>query len=307
MSSILAILFSAALTYAISGFIGLLLNICLLVMIFRERKNISPFHQTLFSLTFANFVSDVCFAVLGTVYTYHLKTKIWTFRSVLLLGNMHLANRYLISVSFFHIIFIAIQRFVAVQFPFRFRRMFTTKLVLASIIFIWIISPTLTTIDYFVIHIKNHTDIILSHLIFIFGLALILLYPWILFRLIKQRRIACELANNNATGPDNSLKLFFNCLGITVAFLCLTFPFAISVVGGKLLANVRLLFSSFIAMKTVTDPLMYFFITKCCALLLRQRNERNVKNAGNHTEGGKVNTASSLAQSKEHAQMTAAL
>ena len=303
MDSAFAILYSSSLICAVCGFIGFVANLCLFVMIFRERKDMTTFNQTLLSLTVANFASDVCFAVLGTVYTYHLTTKIWTLRSALLLINMHLANRYLISISLFHIIFIAIQRFIAVQFPFSFRRIFTTKIVLASIIFTWIISSTLTTIDCFVIYNKDHADIILSHLIFIFGLALILLYLWILVHLLKQRRIASELTNNNAAGSENSFKLFFNCLGITLVFLCLTFPFAISAVGGQVLLKVRLLFLSFIAVKTVTDPLMYFFITKICALVLRQRQQHNIKQTGNRKGKGRVgNAASSLPQNEGNVQ-----
>ena len=277
MTDITVIVLEFSFNYAIFGFAGFIANAALLIMLFRARKSESLFNKTLASLAVANLISDVCFAVSGTLFTYQTLAKIWEFENMLILVRLQFANRAFIAVSLSHIVFIAVQRFVAVYFPFRFKRIFTTKLTWMILVLIWALPLAATVLFHYVIRSDNDPDVPVAYSIILLGVILTICYTFILIRLIIQRKLtsAMTINNNPTSDTKHKFKLFFNSIGVTFLFLILMLPFAISTLEADILGKWRMLFSSFIAIKTLVDPTVYFFIARCsqCSWT-KKRNEQ---------------------------------
>ena len=287
IQSLQSIGLASSLNYAIFGFAGMIANAALLVALFRIRKEKSPFNKTLASLAVANFISDVFFAINGTMFSYDITAGNYKFERWNNVSHLLSFNNGAIAVALSHIVFIAIQRFVAVHFPLRFRRIFTTKLSSFYISLTWIAATALILIFWFV-DAKNivSKDILASYSILIFGFILIVCYTWILTTLRIRRRISRRLGRrDNATSDTfHCLNLLLNSVGVTLLFLILVCPYAISSLKGDNFI-LRQLLSSLIPIRTVTDPMIYFFISLCikCPRHLEVQN-RNANNLPNELE-----------------------
>ena len=253
------------LNFSVCGFAGLIANAAVLLKLYRTRKENTVFNKTLASLSVANIISDACFAVTGTMFAYQFSSKRINFKNFYVLLSLHYANRYATGIALSHIMFIAIQRLVAVLYPFRFRRIFTTKVAWIIILLTWIVGPICTSLYHFVFKVRGDPDLPLSYSIIIIGTIIFFCYALILHLLIKRRRLSKRLTNNNEAQSDTSynFNIFFNSLGVTLLFILFTFPFAIFVLAGSSHDGLRVLFASFLAFKTITDPGVYFFVAKC--------------------------------------------
>ena len=258
----------ASLNYTIFGFVGLFTNIALLVMLFRLRKETTPFTRTLISLAIANITSDVFFVTIGIVFALDSVKDTLDLREWSFFYNMVYINRGLVMIALSHVILIAIQRFVAVQFPIRFKRVLTTRVILVMLCFCWLVPVALSLPAFFDVK-ENNEDRILSYCFLTFGFILIVCYSWILNTLRIQHRLSRTMrsSNNSSSNKKQNLKLLLNSVGVTVLFITLVSPYAVSSLKGED-TNRRYLLSSLIVVRTVVDPLVYFFVSLCHHSLL---------------------------------------
>ena len=263
MVSTTAIIWVFCINYTICGLFGLIANSALLLKLYRKRKESTVFNRTLASLSISNIISDICFLVSGCIFVYHfifqkaLVDKI----IVYVLEN---ANRFAMCVSFSHIIFITIQRLAAISFPFRFRRVFTTRVVCIILVLIWIEGFAAVSLYQFLLRVDRDPDKQLSLFTIIVGSIFLISYVWIFYRLLKRGRISKTLSESNHAHSDTSNNiLFINSLGLTLMFIVFMFPYAIFVLSGSTMSEIRMLFSSLLVFKTICDPLVYFFIARC--------------------------------------------
>ena len=272
---------ASSLNYAIFGIAGMIANATLLVALFRTRNEAPPYNKTLASLAIANFISDVFFATIGTMFSYDIKTGNLPFQQWEDTFELLFINKGIIIIALSHIVFIAIQRFIAVHFPFRFRRIFTTKLTWFYISLTWLIAISIFLLSW---HIDSNNifakDRLVSYTILVFVFTLIVCYTWILISLRIQRRVSRQLrSSNNATSDtEHSMKLLLNSVGVTLLFLILVCPYAISSLKGDNFI-MRYLLSSLVPVRTVIDPLVYFFISICIkcsrSVVVQKKNDNN--------------------------------
>ena len=290
--------FIASLNYAIFGFAGLITNMALLVVLFRIRNEKTPFTRTLASLAIANITSDVCFATFGIVFALDSVKDTLDFSEWSFFYNMIHINRGFVMIALSHVILIAIQRFVAVQFPFHFKRVLTTRVILIMLCLCWLIPIALLLPAFFDVKEYNE-DRILSYSFLTLGFALVFCYTWILNTLRIQYRLSRTMRNinNSSSNKKQNLKLLLNSVGVTVLFITLVSPFAVSTLTGEDEIR-RYLLSSLIVVRTVVDPLVYFVVSLCgtCSrcLPMREREQEVPKinpresNPCNHSSGLKV-------------------
>ena len=265
MVSTTAFMWVLCINYTTCGIFGFIANSAVLVKLYRKRKESTVFNKTLASLSISNIISDICFSVSGCIFAYYFlfqKKPVDKIDVVFVLQN---TTRFAMCVSISHITFITIQRLAAISFPFRFRRVFTTKVVCIILVLIWIGGFAIVSLYQFVFRIDRDPDAQLSLFIIIVGSILLVSYVWIFDRLLKRGRISKTLSESNRAHSDNgnNIKLFINSLGLTLMFIVFMFPYAIFVLSGRTMDEIRMLFSSFLVFKTICDPLVYFFIAKC--------------------------------------------
>ena len=285
--TVLIILYFYLFIFAIFGFIGFIVNAIQIVLMFCKREKKTVFDITLISLSLTNAASAACFGAFGTILTYHTLNLYWTVKAIITYFHLRSVSDYCITISLFHIIFIAIQRFVAVTFPLRFKAFITKKITLVVLILIWIVCGTMMILDRCVFTFTKRR-MALAYLIFICGVSLAVLYCFVFYKVLKQRR-AMQNVTSHVANTSNSYKLLFNSIGVTVVFIILTFPYAANVLDGYKLHDVYAgLFASFLAIKTVFDPMIYFFINRCrrCRCTRAARNVEPIP--GTH---GNLNTA----------------
>ena len=261
---------AGSLNYAMFGFIGVIANVALLVSLFRTRKDNPPFNKTLASLGVANFISGVFFAMTGTIFSYSNTTGKLKLEQERKYFKLLFFTKGIIMIALSHIVFIAMQRFIAVNFPLHSRRLFTTKLTWLYISLTWLIAIAIFLLSWLVDG-KDvlEKDRLVPYAILIFGFVLIVCYASILISLRFQNRISGH--------TRHSMRLLLNSVGVTLLFLILVCPYAISSLKGDD-AYLRYLVSSLIPFRTVIDPLIYFFVSFCCKrskrLAVQRRDEK---------------------------------
>ncbi len=268
----LAIYLSAIFIFAIFGFIGFIVNSIQIALMFCKREKKTVFDITLISLALSNVTIAICFGAFGTLLAHYGLHLLGTFKVLMTYFQLRFVSDYCIMISLFHIIFIAIQRFVAVTFPLRFKVLVTKKVTFVVLIIIWLVCGTMMILDHFVIKsTKRRTA--LAYLIITCGVSLTVLYCFVFYKVLKQRG-AMQYVTSHAANTSHSYKLLFNSIGVTAVFILLTFPYAASVLENDKLLRYIGLFSSFLAMKTLFDPLIYFFINRChgCKCTVVARN-----------------------------------
>ena len=266
-----AVVWVFCINYTACGLIGFAANSAVLVKLYQKRKENTVFNKTLASLSTTNTISDICFLVSGCMFIYHFVSNQISIENINILNVLQYVNRYATCISFLHVVFITVQRLAAITFPFRFKRLFTTKVVYVIIILIWITGIAIVSIYHFALTVDGDPDAALSYSIVITGAIMFFSYAWIFYLLVKRGRVSKQLTNNNSTRSDaNNLKIFVNSLGLTLLFFACMFPSAILILLGSKASKLRILFASFLVFKTVCDPLMYFFTTKCS---FRQRRK----------------------------------
>ena len=269
MISMNAVVWVFCINYTACGLLGFAANSAVLVKLYQKRKESTVFNKTLASLSITNTISDICFLVSGCILIYYFVSNQISIESIQVFIVLQYINRYATCISFLHVVFITVQRFAAITFPFRFKRVFTTKVVYIILILIWIAGLAIVSIYHFVFTVDGDPDAALSYSIVITGAIMLFSYAWIFYLLVKRGRMSKQL-NTSTRSDANNLKIFINSLGLTLLFFVCMFPSAILILSGSKGTKLRILFASFLVFKTVCDPLMYFFATKCS---LRQRRQ----------------------------------
>ena len=119
----------------------MLANILLISILRKDKKKKTVFLTTIFSLGIADLLVSLVLAYSG-LYFLCQELKIFAESQeffVIFLANLIFCQ----TSSFFHVLFISTERFMAVFYPLRFRRVFTRKKCIAVLAVIWIASlPT---------------------------------------------------------------------------------------------------------------------------------------------------------------------
>ena len=251
------------------SFIIVTLNITEIVLILR-RKNRKAFDKFLLSLA----VSDILVAL--SVASFRIADLI-TSNTVSWLIGQNYVNILLLSItfSFFNLIAITADRFLAVRFPIKHRILSTEWRVNAVIVTIWSLSIIFVTIlSAIQFRWKDQIELVLniaSGFILLFGVVMIMVYINI-FHLICKRRIPSKnRMGEESKGLNRRLSVFpkgANTIErgviltgaiVTVSFIICTYPFAFNFLITQSSKKISVAFNILVVLNSLLNPLIYFF------------------------------------------------
>ena len=248
------------------GFAGFITNVLEAVLICYTRKHKTIFGMTLLSLCVGDFLSSFSFFIVGLTRLIEYDGPLFVYiipntKFAKIYQGGHGALFFCMGTSFFHITIIAVQRFFAVFWPFRYKSSFRYKHCLILLISVWVLFFAMGVIGYFYIHIIWYATYIMS--ITVSGL-LILSYTAIVIKNhhADQKRIALVRGierNQKLKRQRSTRKIIHVSIAVTVAFLICTFPHAIFYLFLQLEMTIYHTVNSVISTNPFLDSVIYFF------------------------------------------------
>jgi len=258
-----AVLLVFCASYTVLGLVALLANSAALLDLQRTKKENAVLDHTWTNIFSANIMSDMCFLASGSLFAYHTVSNQISNEYINFLILLQFSSRYASCISFLHVVFMAIQRLVSARFPTsRFKCILTTKLATFISILIWIAGFAIVSIYYFILANDGNPDAPISKSSFFTGAVMLLSYVWVFFYLANGGRVSKQFTNSIQTQTDdnNNMKIFVNSLGLALLLIVFMIPCPKLVLSGRNDSEVRILFASFLTLKTVCDPSLYFYI-----------------------------------------------
>lgn len=252
------------------GITGFVLNLTQAASIIRKKKIQSAFEVTLLSLS----VADITVSLITTIYY----VKFLLFINQAIDGRFIPEFIYLNGIAFYlsltssllHVCFIALQRLVAVLFPFQFHRHFTRNYSFCVLGLIWLVSGS-----YIVLMVLKYYRVyeVLSYVVIICSVILILAYSLICKRVSKR----VDFSITRITAQQNR-SVILHSFCITVAFVICNLPFAVDVLNGFAVSKVfRNIAEWLLHLNVLVDPVIYFMfdrfkmkLANCCLCFARR-------------------------------------
>ena len=231
------------------GICGIAANSLLFFYILREKRKLTVFLLTVFSLSIADFSVSLLLTYSGV---YLLLEEIEFFaKSDLFLRIFLQSLAFCQLASYFHVLFISAERLFAVFQPLRFQRYFTRAKCRAVLVIIWVGSLAMSFVDIYNLHFLYQCITLAS------AVVLVCIYTSICIKIIRQSKSftgqISERRNRCCT------KVSIHSLFIAMSFLICNIPYAFSTTFSSLLASVgRLL----IVCNVVMNPMVYFLFAR---------------------------------------------
>ncbi len=204
-----------------TGLLGFGSNIVQLVLICRDsrRKN-SVFYQALLSLNIADLFASVLFLSQGLIYLLHNFSIIDSSSFNLIRRLLLAATIFSVTASFTHVIFIAVQRAIAVALPLKAKRLITKSRCRVVLILIWVVSIAPALSVYFYVK----TKVVIFYLAMIACFVLIIVYSGISYKTIKRRNTRNESEEMQRRRLRTEKGLFLHSVAVTVIFVICNSP-----------------------------------------------------------------------------------
>ena len=222
----------------ISAF-GILLNGSEVIILLYEKRTKVPFDISLLSLAFSDLIVSFCliayFLQLPDLFEQIFRHLIFT------LGFL----------SALHLMFIAIQRLIAVRLPFKAAILLTRKRCFIVVASLWIASLTISL----PIILRNDTYYrVYLCTPLVFGCFILILYTALNFNMLTRRPISSTRPNKE----NQNLHVAIYSTVIVLLFLICTFPYTILLMENTYTPTVpRYAFYLYI-LQLVFDPILYF-------------------------------------------------
>ena len=229
-------------------------NAIQMVFTCKTKKNLTAFDKTVVSLSCADAVSAIFFALYGVARILHIKE----IAGVNFVWYASIGLNFSVVASFNHIIFIALQRFFAVLFPLNIKSIITKcrfNLFLALTWFsagLYGILSAVTRMDVLAVN---------SYVTLVSGVALIILYVGISYTTSKRDQI-CKNVRYQATRVRNRAVLIHSLL-VTVGFVVCFYPFAITYLFISYDFTAVVVSDLLVMFNTFLDVIIYFYIRIC--------------------------------------------
>ena len=244
----------------VAGGIGLILSSFQLSHLLRNSQ-LTVFNRTLLSLGISDLLSCLSFISNGIANALKSRPGIaYTLTSM---------NVFIVG-SVFHMIFIGIQRLVAVKTPLKVNLIFNSTRCTISLALLWVAAST-----YGIVVSRIFTDyapIANSLSVFTTGVTLLTLYAGIACKIKQRNRPICR-GTQSKRNKQNRL-VFLHSLLVTFAFICSYFPFAIEKLFLSSFLLSRFIFDTLMAMNPIINPCIYFYVQ----LYRRKRPQITVRN-----------------------------
>ena len=148
-----------------------------------------------------------------------------------------------------HLMSIAVQRLIAVKYPFQCKRYLTQRRCIMVLAFIWLLSLNLP----WVLRLINHAKISFSSS-FICAPTLVLSYAYITFRMVRRKNIAATSSNSGGT------VIWFS-LAITLTFLICKLPAVVLYLTMNFSTEFFAVFCLY-WLNSLFDPILYFLFNE---------------------------------------------
>ncbi len=252
-----SILTAGACIFTTSGTLGFIANLVQMVLICRDKKQTSAvFGIILLSLSVSDLIVSSVLLYRGVVYllTYLVTKDLDWFARLETPSNT--AIFFSFSSSFFHIIFIAAIRVIALLFPLRVRQIVTRSKCLIILALVWLSSVGLLLFSHFVV------GLLLAPYLKIWTLcSLVLAYSIICFAM--RRRLAIQGNDQMQRNQQQSER------SVLIYSMVLTFTFCLCTIPESLTYFIKhsLIMSYFstilYSLNPLFDTLLYFFTRYC--------------------------------------------
>ena len=234
------------------GFVGFIINIVQIILICRQKKKKSAFLLTILSLGIADGLSALAvviyeiywfLAVHRTIFSIlPSMISLWIFLGTLIFSQ---------TVSFSHLIFIALERFVAVFYPIRLADVFSRRRCILGLAVIWFLSAIPSIVFQFTRKVHSFKLIIQ-----ICALSLIIFYTAICIKVNRRPKFMTP-RNGASSRRSKNRKLVIHAVAVTLGFIICAFPFCLSDPGDKLNLWIAVLMLN---CNSSIDSLLYFLL-----------------------------------------------
>ena len=234
------------------GVVGILANTLQMVFLRKEKGKKTSFQITIFSLSIADFSVSLILVYSGLYFIaeeMNLFTKSQEFLRIFL-ANLTFCQQ----SSFFHILFIAVERLMAVFYPLRFQFIFTRKVCIVSLLIIWALSFALSFTAV------SDLKYLYKPVTIISGVSLICSYMAICIKLFKRRNsVIVRTASENSNAAYS--RTVTQSLAVTIAFIICTMPYLFTTNDDHPL---MLMFARVMIVGNVLlNPIVYFLFAHC--------------------------------------------
>lgn len=284
-SSLIDKLIAFGIAFIICGILGLIANIAQSVLLYRKRKNKSLFDLSLSSLCVADITVSLGFIAFGLANVLILSkpltvesVKTYRIVSVFFSGVIN----YSLFCSLFHVLFIALQRFMVVFFPLKFKVMATKTRCIILLVVVWVVSGGFMSLG----HLKKSRVIsrFYGYFIFVLGGLLVFIYIAICYRVFKSAKVRLSTKRDEAS----SQRLAVHAVAVTSIFIVCNFPYASLQLRGIVPFTFSWSLRVLLALNPLLDSVVYFFAVYC-------RNRKHLDAAPTSNTRQTANQSSSLA------------
>ena len=260
-------------TFVFLGLLTVLLNSVETGLILRI-KNKKIFDRLLLSLALSDVLVGVTVSTVKSADLYHGSNFSW-------LKQEDIAAIFLLSIvfSFSNLLAIAIDRFLAVQYPIKHRILLTPRRANIAIAALWLlclISVLMNSLSTYkwtinVIYLLYGASVT----ILVFGVLITIIYCTIFYLICKRKMHVARTdgAQDNAIrggfaaflkGPYKFERavLFTGCI-VAISFIICTYPFAIEFLIGQSVEHISYMSKAVMILNSLLNPLIYFFKSYC--------------------------------------------
>ena len=232
------------------GGLAIILNLVEIILICKRRKNLKSYEQLLLSLSASDLVSGLTFFCLGILLSAIMKT-----REQRLITKMGVIMSFMLSAA--NLIFIGVDRLIAVRFPMKHNIWVTPRKTKFTII---IMRTVLVLLTAGLIWSSQASIVVLENSFHLIPFAI--LSGVILFTMIYAYIIYIVITRKNPTNSHHNEHrhqdkvLVITCASIVVMFIVCSCPIAFDILISN---NARLPSSMFLMVNPMLDPPVYFF------------------------------------------------
>ncbi len=252
-----------------TGLLGFIANCLQIAFIARDKKQRnSVFGIILFSLSISNIIVSVVLLYRAVVYLLTLYLAIDILLSDKLVLASDLVIIFSVASSFFHVVYVAVLRVLALVFPLKIKRLVTKSRCKIILAFLWLSSIGVVVLSYFTIR-----DALADYLAIVTSCILVLAYSLISYRMYRQHGVQ----NNESTQRHNQQS----DKDVVIYSIALTFIFCLCNLPPSLYYLVKLppvmhYVNIFLySVNPFLDTMLYFFASYCKR---RRRENTSLRN-----------------------------
>ncbi len=280
------VLTAQAYIFTITGSISIVANAIQLSLICRDKnQKKTVFGLALISLNIADLLASILICLEGTtIFMMLFKTiDLESFENFE--EPLYAAVTFSLASSFTHVVYIAMQRVIAVAYPFKVRQILTKTRCYVILAILWMISISLAIFVYF----DTYSGFIaLGYVMLTTGVAMIILYSIVCYKTLKRGILnTSEDVSMRRRRRESERRVLVYSIAITIVYIVCNYPEGLN----EFIEYPKFLYiaSDFLySVNPLLDTLLYFMASYC-----RRRRE------GGRSQSAQVESAPVRCQEAE--------